>query len=63
MSFGTFQIVVISLVSYAAYMLKLKSAVTAFLVLPVLAGLVILYALPCCSRGTTSSRSCTSRTR
>ncbi|KAJ6629038.1 hypothetical protein B0H10DRAFT_1939938 [Mycena sp. CBHHK59/15] len=42
MPFGAFQIVVIFLGSYAECIFKLKSAVTAFLVPPVL----ILYALP-----------------
>ncbi|KAF8183216.1 major facilitator superfamily domain-containing protein [Mycena galopus ATCC 62051] len=39
-------LLVISLSSYLAYACKIKSAILAFLALPVLAGLVILYALP-----------------
>ncbi|KAJ7458417.1 major facilitator superfamily domain-containing protein [Mycena latifolia] len=46
MPFGAFQIIVIFFASYAAYFFRIKSLVMATLVLPVLAGLVILYALP-----------------
>ncbi|KAF7358464.1 Mfs transporter [Mycena venus] len=46
MPFGGMQLLVIFLSSYLAYVCKIKSAILAFLALPVLAGLVILYALP-----------------
>ncbi|KAF8154334.1 major facilitator superfamily domain-containing protein [Mycena galopus ATCC 62051] len=46
MPFGGMQLLVIFLSSYLAYACKIKSAILAFLALPVLAGLVILYALP-----------------
>ncbi|KAJ7861028.1 major facilitator superfamily domain-containing protein [Mycena olivaceomarginata] len=45
MPFGGMQLLVIFLSSYLAYACKIKSAILAFLALPVLAGLVILYAL------------------
>ncbi|KAJ7099672.1 major facilitator superfamily domain-containing protein [Mycena epipterygia] len=45
MPFGGFQITVIFSAPYAAYRFKTKSLVTAVLVLPVLAGLIILYKL------------------
>lgn len=46
MPFGAFQIVIIFLASYCTYMLKVKSLVVGVFVLPVLAGLAVLYALP-----------------
>ncbi|KAJ6586067.1 major facilitator superfamily transporter [Mycena capillaripes] len=46
MPFGGMQLLVIFLSSYLAYACKIKSAILAFLALPVLAGLVSLYALP-----------------
>ncbi|KAJ7099656.1 major facilitator superfamily domain-containing protein [Mycena epipterygia] len=45
MPLGGFQIIVIFFASYAAYRFKMKSLVMAVLVLPVLAGLIILYKL------------------
>ncbi|KAJ7110690.1 hypothetical protein C8R44DRAFT_555325, partial [Mycena epipterygia] len=45
MPFGGFQIIVIFFASYAAYRFKMKSLIMAVLVLPVLAGLIILYKL------------------
>ncbi|KAJ7192625.1 putative MFS transporter [Mycena pura] len=46
MPFGGMQLLVIFFSSYLAYACKIKSVILAFLTLPVLAGLVILYALP-----------------
>jgi predicted MFS family arabinose efflux permease len=46
MPFGAVQIVIILLASYAAQKAKLKSAVLVVLVLPVVCGLAILYAIP-----------------
>jgi len=46
MPFGAFQTVMIFLASYCTYMLKVKSLVIGVFVLPVLAGLAVLYALP-----------------
>jgi hypothetical protein len=44
--FGALQIIVIFGGSFAAWTFKLKSAVMLVLVLPVLAGIAVLYALP-----------------
>lgn len=46
MPFGAMQFLVILLASYAAQKAKLKSAVLATLMLPVIAGLAVLYVLP-----------------
>lgn len=46
MPFGAIQFIIILLSSYAAQKSKLKSVVLVLLVLPVLAGLAMLYALP-----------------
>ncbi|OBT97450.1 hypothetical protein VE01_04411 [Pseudogymnoascus verrucosus] len=44
--FGAVQLLVILLASYAAHKAKLKGAILAILMLPVVAGLAMLYALP-----------------
>jgi hypothetical protein len=46
MPFGAVQFLIILLASFAAQKAKLKSAVLVVLVIPVIAGLAILYALP-----------------
>jgi len=46
MPFGAVQLIIILLASYAAQKARLKAPVLLFLVLPVVAGLAILYALP-----------------
>ncbi|KAJ9494189.1 hypothetical protein LTR99_010847 [Exophiala xenobiotica] len=46
MPFGAMQFIVILLASYAAQKAKLKSAILASLMLPVIAGLAVLYCLP-----------------